>query len=309
MRTPFSERATEMGLNSTESKGMYQYEDMYSEVIYRQLMTMPTMMDRGMEIYNKTDGIEMPILAIFTKAPDAEDHTYCGTVSTLYNFMGNDVLNGRIRSAVREVGMPVLSENTIFSYDFTRMRNELIIQSSQHVPNAGDVLPVMIVQNSYNGTKAATLSFGIATYVNNQRVIFGFSLGEMRQVHIVNSNTEMASAVSSYMQVFSGSIMEMITNSFNSTLTDDQMLGTLDVIEGIGKKRREEISAMLAEMNPVAEGETPPLPSAWQMFLAIVRYSSFEPNLNVKRMLENAAESVLVIPTRMYEVLERLQSS
>jgi hypothetical protein len=129
----------------------------------------------------------------------------------------------------------------------------------------------------------------------------------MRQVHIANSNTEMASAVASYMQVFSGSILEMISNSFRSTLTEDQMLGTLDVIERIGKKRREEISAMLGEMNVESEGEGSPLPSAWQMFLAIVRYSSFEPNLNVKRMLENAAENVLVIPTRMYEVLERLQ--
>jgi len=62
-------------------------------------------------------------------------------------------------------------------------------------------------------------------------------------------------------------------------------------------------------MNQTPEGEEVQLPSAWHMFLAIVRYSSFEPNINIKRMLENAAESVLVIPTRMYGVLERLQSS
>jgi len=308
MRIPFSERATAMGLTAEAHKGLYSYSDRYSEIVYRQLVTMLLDIQRP-QFLHKTDGVEMPIMAIFSKAPDVEEYTYCGTVSNLYHFMGNDVLNERIRSAVQEVGMPVLTENTIFSYDLTRMRNELIIQSSQSVVNAGDVLPVMIVQNSYNGTKSASISFGIATYVNRDRVTFGFSLGEMRQVHIVNSNTEMASAVSSYMQVFSGSIAEMISNSFNSTLTEDQMLGTLDVIEGIGKNRRKKISTALAEMNPAAEGETPPLPSAWQMFLAIVRYSSFEPNLNVKRMLENAAESVLVIPTRMYEVLERLQSS
>ena len=306
MRTPFSERAEVMGLESLAYKGYYKYADRYSEVVYRQLAPMFT--NEASNLKHDTDGLPLPIIAIFTRKSESDDgYLYCGIVSDYYQFMGHDVLNQRIRAAVQEVGMPVLNENTILSYDLTKMRTELIIQSCQHIPNVGDVLPVMIVQNSYDGTKAATLSFGISTYVNAGRVVFGFKLGEMRQVHIANSNTEMASAVASYMQVFSGSILEMISNSFNSTLTEDQMLGTLDVIERIGKKRREEISAMLGEMNVESEGEGSPLPSAWQMFLAIVRYSSFEPNLNVKRMLENAAENVLVIPTRMYEVLERLQ--
>lgn len=304
MRTPFSERAIEMGLESQANKGLYQYTDRYSQIIYRQLMT------ESSDPAHETDGLQTSIIALYSKPVDSqEDYLYCGIVSDYYQFMGNDVLNQRIRSAVQEVGMPILTENTIFSYDLTRMRNELIIQSSQEVANHGDILPVMIIQNSYNGTKAASLSFGIATYINSERVTFGFSLGEMRQVHIVNSNTEMTSAVASYMQVFSGSILEMITNSFNSTLTEEQMLGTLDVIEKIGTRRRKKISSILAEMSSVNEDGEAVLPSAWQMFLSIVRYSSFEPNLNTKRMLENAAESVLVIPARMYEVLERLQES
>lgn len=304
MRTPFSERAIEMGLEPQEHKGLYQYTDRYSQVVYRQLLT------ESSDPAHETDGLQTSIIALYSKPVDSqEDYLYCGIVSDSYQFMGNDVLNQRIRSAVQEVGMPILTENTIFSYDLTRMRNELIIQSSQEVANHGDILPVMIIQNSYNGTKAASLSFGIATYINSERVTFGFSLGEMRQVHIVNSNTEMTSAVASYMQVFSGSILEMITNSFNSTLTEEQMLGTLDVIEKIGTRRRKKISSILAEMSSVNEDGEAVLPSAWQMFLSIVRYSSFEPNLNTKRMLENAAESVLVIPARMYEVLERLQES
>ena len=68
--------------------------------------------------------------------------------------------------------------------------------------------------------------------------------------------------------------------------------------------------ADVASINPQPEDDGPPrLPSAWQVFLAIARYSSLEPNLNAKRLLENAAESVLVIPPRMYEVLDQLQSS
>lgn len=304
MRTPFGVRAQEMGLSYNAMKQMATYGDQYSDVIYRQMVTMSGEED--------TDSTVIPIQAIFTRGsnnPQGE-FIYCGYVSDFYQFMGNDVLNQRVRDAVQEVGMPIMRENPILSFDYTRMRNEMIIQSSQQVPNAGDILPVMIVENSYNGTKAATMSFGIATHVNDERVIFGFSLGQLRQVHIVNSGTEMASAVSSYMQVFTNSISEMITQSFNSTLTPEQMLGTLDMIEKIGKKRREEVSEFLSEMTPpTIEGQEPPMPSAWQMFLAIVRYSSFEPNLNIKRLLENAAESVLVIPPRMFEVLEELQSS
>jgi hypothetical protein len=307
MRTTFNERAVEMGLESVEEKGLYRYSDRYGEVVYRQLSTLrsdiPGIQD------HETDDRTIPLIGIFTKPPTSLGYQYCGYVSNLYQFIGNDILNQQIRNAIQEVGMPILVENSILSYDLTRMRNEIIIQSGQTVPEAGDILPVMIVNNSYNGTKAATVAFGISTYVRRERVIFSFDLGEMRQVHIVNANTEMSSVISSYMEVFTGNIIDLVQQNFRSRLTEDQMLGTLDVLERIGKKKRKEISKFLQEMNPAQEGEDPPLPSAWLMFLAIVRYSSFEPNLNTKRMLENAAESVLVIPVRMYEVLERLQSS
>jgi hypothetical protein len=197
--------------------------------------------------------------------------------------------------------MPIMTENTIMSDNLTRMRNEIIIQSSQNIPNAGDVLPVMVVNNSYDGTRAATIAFGIAMNYNNNRVVFAFNLGEIRQVHIESSTTSMSSAVNSYMGVFTEDILDMVTQSFESRLTEDEMLAVLDVIEGYGKKRREAVSALLDEITPESG-----LPTAWQIFLAIVRYSSFEPNLNIKRMMENAAESVLVIPPRMYEVLDRL---
>lgn len=306
MRTTFNERAVEMGLDViNEYKGSYSYSDRYGEVVYRQLSTIGS---DDVEIH-ETDAMPVPLIGIFTKPPESFGYMYCGYVSNLYQFIGNDILNQQIRNAIQQVGMPILVENTITSYDCTRMRNEIIIQSGQNVPEAGDILPVMIVNNSYNGTKAASVAFGISTYVRRERVIFSFGLGEMRQVHIVNANTEMSSVISSYMEVFTGNITDLVQQNFRSRLNEDDMLGTLDLIEKVGKRRREEISKLLQELNPAPEGEDPPLPSAWQMFLAIVRYSSFEPNLNIKRMLENAAESVLVIPARMYDVLERLPSS
>ena len=299
--TPFHERAEQMGLDTSFAyRGMYIYSDRYSEVVYRQLQT-GILPHHEMNIPHPTDGLIVPKLGIFTKGPEWVDYRYAGYVSQLYKFIGNDVLTRRIREAIGSVGMPIMTENTIMNDLLTRMRNEIIIQSSQNIPNAGDVLPVMIVNNSYDGTRAATIAFGIAMNYNNNRVVFAFNLGEMRQVHIESSTTSISSAVNSYMGVFTESILDMVTQSFESRITEDEMLAVLDVIEGYGKKRKEAISALLDEITT----ESGP-PTAWQIFLAIVRYSSFEPNLNIKRMMENAAESVLVIPPRMYEVLARL---
>ena len=291
MARSFADRAADMGLNvDLAYKGLFSYIDRHSEVVYRELA--PAIVENDQNEH-PTDGLPSPMLGIYTKAPDWRDYRYAGYVSNFYKFIGNEVLNQRIRDSILSVGMPIMTENTIFTYDYTRM-------------NAGDVLPVMIVCNSYNGTRAASVAFGIATSYRDNYTIFGFSLGEIRQVHIASSNTSVTSAVNSYMQIFAENITDMITQSFSSRLTEDEMLGVLDVIEGYGKKRREAVSTLLDEIQSASETQ---LPTAWQMFLAIVRYSSFEPNLNIKRMMENAAESVLVIPPRMYDVLERLEQS
>lgn len=301
----FAQRAEEMGLEANPITGLYSYSDRYSEVVYRDMFT--RMLYQGdSTLFHPTDGNQIPLLAIYTKDPDWEDYKYVGYVSGLYKFIGNDVLNQRIRDGITEVGMPIMTENTLFKYDHTHMRNEIIIQNGQRVMTVGDILPVMIVQNSYNGTRAASVAFGIAMEEGRNYLTFGFNLGEIRQVHIANSVTSITSTINSYMQVFTDNISEMITQSFSSQLTEEEMFGVLDVVEGFGKKRREAVSAILDEMQTGPPGT---LPTAWQMFLAIVRYSSFEPNLNIRKMMENAAESVLVIPPRMLEVLERLQES
>lgn len=305
MTTNFGTRVHELGLNTSHAvKGLYSYSDRYGEVIYRQLYTGYTDMD---DTSHPTDGIDVPIIGVFTKAPEWASYQYVGNISNLYKFIGNDVLNQRIRESIISIGMPLMRENPIMSANFARMRNEIVIQNGQNVLTLGDILPVMIVSNSYNGTNAASIAFGITMAHNHDTLTFGFKLGEMRQIHIVNSNTTITSAIHSYMQIFTEGITDLITENFTSHLTETEMLATLDIIENkFGKKRRESISALLDELQGESES---PLPTTWQMFLAIVRYSSFEPNLNIKRMMENAAESVLVIPQRIYEVLAELQTS
>jgi len=231
MKEPFSKRAEEMGLECNHDVKAYKYSDQYGEIIYRQLTTIGDNMDEP------TDGQAVPIYAIFTRDPNSEvPHNYCGCISDSYQFMGNDIINQKARDAVQEVGLPVLTENSFLTPDLTMLRTELIIQSAQSVPLVGDILPVMIISNSYNGTKSASISFGISTYAISQQIIFKFSLGEMRQIHIANSSTTLSSAVSSYMERFTRDIDEMITENFNSKVTTEQMFATMDLIEHISKK-------------------------------------------------------------------------
>jgi len=303
MIIPFNERAVEMGLEPFA--GGFKYSDQYADILYRPLSTSYSAEDRHI-----TDNYMSPYYAIFTKSVDQSNTSfvYCGIVSKIYKFMGHDVLNQRARDSILEIGLPVVRENPILSQRLTSMRNEIIIQSSVNVPSYDDVFPVMILHNTYDGSGAAVVTFGIGMYTNDRWITFSFNLGQLRQVHIESSDTTMTSSVETYLETFTENISDMITQSFSAQVTEDDLLSTLDVIEELGKGRRKEIAKILEELPPSRTiDQLPPLPSAWHVFLAIVRYSSFEPNLNVKRLLENVAERVLVIPTRMHEVLEHLQ--
>jgi hypothetical protein len=291
----FAARAESMGLDISQAeKGMFSYRDMYSEVVYRQLCTAPHQGENE-EGNHPTDGIEVPYLGIFIRAPQEEQFSYSGYISKMYKFVGNAALTDPIRESIVTTGNPILRENNILSGDYARFRHEMIISSSVKSAIAGDIMPAIIVNNSYNGTKAASISFGISTMGRSGYLTFAFRLGEIRMIHIESSDVSMTTAVSDYVQTFQGNISSMISESMSKRLTEEEMLATLDLVEGLGKRRRDIIS-----------GNLPETVTAWGMFMAIVRYSSFEANLNVKSMLENIAESVLVIPGRMYEVLDRL---
>ncbi|MGD2072241.1 MAG: hypothetical protein PVG65_01985 [Candidatus Thorarchaeota archaeon] len=303
----FEERAVEMGLQIDAQKGIYSYNDKFGSVLYRKLKTFK---DPEKQISHETDNFEIPALAVFTKPPtQTEDgYMYCGLVSRIYKFVGNEVLNNLIKKSISDVGLPIIKENTILSWKRTYMRNELTIRNGVTSPKYGDILPVMVIKNTYDGTGAQSIRFGLNMSYDGKPVTFAFTLGEMRQIHVAGASTVVKSAVGDYVQGFTENILDMINQSFNNKISEDELFSVLDVVENLGKKRREEVVKILQEMMPkVQEGQPVPLPSAWQVFLAIVRYSSLEPNLNVKSLLEDAAQSVLVIPTKMLEMLKKLE--
>ncbi len=129
---------------------------------------------------------------------------------------------------------------------------------------------------------------------DSERRSYSFSfrnkLISLSQVHLESARTR-STEIGRFVTVFNQNIEELIDANFNRQLTDEDVFSTLELIEKIGKRKREAISVIAQEMG---ENKT-----NWGMFMAIVKYSTFEKNLNVKTYLENAAERVLVVPTQL----------
>ena len=291
----FEDRCELMGLENRGDTSFY-YSDIYGEVVYKRIITKG---NSGL-----VDDVDIPGLALFVKADEEDEFSYQGTLSEMYKFVGNNIINEQIRTSIRDHGTPILRENTYFNTSKTQMFNEIIIQNLTNVPQAGDIYPTLVVKNSYNGTMSCRVAFGLSIQDDSGSIGFSFRIGEMKQIHIQNSDTTIQASVNNYIDSFSVNIVDLLQNSFSHVLTEDNIMETLELIESVGKRKREEISKVLTGIVGSRDPETNPTVSAFDMFLAITKYSTVEKNLNVKTMLENIAESVLVIPAQMLALLD-----
>jgi hypothetical protein len=299
-QNPFETMAAERGLTVSPESDIYSYRDRYAEIVFRPLYVRPT---QGATAHS-TDNFKTNLLSIFTRPNENVGFTYCGHISHIYNFIGHDLLCEKIRSSINSVGKPIIKEITTLSPDLTSIRVEMTIQNEIKTAQAGDIFPTIVVMNNYNGKKAASISFGLQSDI----VSFAFNLGSINQIHTEYASGRIAADVQSYLTAFTEGIGTMVENSFNAKLTEAQMFAVLDFIEDTGKRRRENVSGILQDLQKdITPGSANPLPSAWHLFLAITRYSTLESNLNAKRILENIAESVLVVPEKMFNVLKKLQ--
>lgn len=302
----FSERVVEMGLQDL-GNGNFYYQDQYAEVLYRELYTKQPRND-----YDDIFEVRAPIISLFTKVPSADEYRYCGSVSDRYRFAGHDTMNEPIRTSILETGNPILREQPYFSFGRVRMHNEIIIQHETTVPRVGIVYPQMTVKNTYDGTGQQEVSFGLALNASNSDRYLGFSfrqkLGSMKQVHLENAQTRLQAEIGGYVTTFPDNIVRLIEINFDNRIEETEMLSTLEVIEVIGKKRREKISSILQEISGAQDEEsmTQSGITSWQLFLAITRYSAIEGNLNARTLLEDVAERVLVVPDRMIRVVEEI---
>lgn len=272
----FETRAPTMGLTVEENGMIFSYSDIHSSVKYKKLMTVNE---------------NVPYLALFA-GYNPDDVRFKAILSDKYEFEGNEVINGTVRNNISDANSTIFRENTILNKDYTMMYNEIIIDNCQNL-NVGNVYPTFIVVNSYNGTRRKEISFGINISGDNSLGIgLRESLGVISQIHSENHSTSMSGTMGNYVQIINDNINDVVEMNLRNTLDDDSILSTLDFVEKLGKKRRQEVASYLQELSDRSI-------TSWDLFLAVLRYSSKETNLNIKLMLENVAERVLELPTRM----------
>lgn len=304
VKPTFGDRAVEMGL-VVLSAGSYYYRDQFSQIIYKNLKTLG---DSGI-----VDDEEISHLAIFTKSLEDDidvEWKYQNFISDSYKFLGNAALIDQIKESITSVGNADLTERNFIAPNFTKMRHEIVINNPSVVPGVGTVSPMMNISNSYDGTGASTIVFGM--HINESDVLSSAfcteRFGKIKQIHLTGSSTELSAAFGEYVTIFGENITDMITENFNNQITESDMMKVLDIIETkAGKKRREMISNELPVNDPDAEAPATPTPwnmTSWQLFLTLTRFTSVEENLNSKRIMENIAERVLVVPEQMIEALK-----
>jgi len=270
----------------------FRYDDSIGSVIYKHLQS--------------KDSVDVPIYGIFTKPPVEDiEFKYSGYVSELYQFEGNEVMNNKIRQSILEVGTPIFREYIHLNPIRTRMSNEILIQHSSNIPRVGDVYPQIVVKNTYDGSGAREFLFGFSVLEENTRLFgFGFKnkIAKVRQVHNIHSRTSFSSPISKYVELFSENILAIIDHNFNTPVTEEHLTTVFDMLETIGKRRKIEVSGYLADMAKETGGTT----NAWNLFLAISFFSTIEKNVNIKSLLDDIAEKVLVIPIEIQSVLKEL---
>jgi len=286
----FGERSRDMGLTNL-GDGNFHYADRNCEVMYTYLS------------HNEVEASVMyfpaariPNLAIHTRRDDSGDWRYTGCiVSDLYKFEGNEAINNGVRGSIAQIGTPILREETLMSDDFTRMHNIIIIQNPTNIPAVGDIYPQISVGNSYNGKWSKSITFGINIKEENRNINFGFqtSLGSLRQIHHQHHGSNIVSPIGTMIDKFAGDITALFESNIHNRLSEEDIMNTLDLVEKAGKRRRNIVSTYIDELTADS-----PI-SSWQMFLAIAKFSSTERNLNAKRLLEDVAERVLILPVEM----------
>lgn len=298
----FIQETLEMGLTQIDV-GLFEYKDRYSSVWYEQL--------RGISTPN-----ELPTLGIFTGTPDTvlTERIYVGTVSTQYKFFGNAFAIDAVMESINNISEGNnIREKVLFSSNKTQISNELaIVNACTNINEAGIVVPLINIENSYNGTKAAIYSFGLgivnASYELIGSISFKHKIMGMRQIHILSSNTSLESNIGSYIDVFNSNITDLVNENFNKIIPAEDAMKALGMVEKLGKKRYTNVVNNLANLTNSSvenmdENNIPTI-NAWNMFMAIATYSCKEENMNAKKMLENIAERTLNIPTRMLAALQ-----
>jgi len=292
--TNFAANYAVMGLTDLGDE-TYFYTDQYSEVKYSRLIT-------------KNKNHDSSVFAIMTRNPSVpvdetdplEGFRFNGYVTGSYQFVGNGSLVSSVRDSVVGANQNVFREYPILGAGLTTFMTEMVIENPNTVDEIGIIKPQINISNSYNGTAKAKVSFGFSVFDgDDNRSGFSFynKLVSMDQIHIQNSNAMMSGPIGDFVTMFSNNIVNLITTNFQNALDADDTGEIVTLIEkaGLGKTRTTELKEHITALNGV---------TSWNIFHILTRYSTLEKNFNAKKILQNVAESVLVVPAEIMGVVE-----
>ena len=292
-KTNFSDNYGEMGLSDLGDEA-YFYSDQYSEIKYCRMIT-------------KNGHHDTPVFSIMTRNPNVpvengdplEGFRHAGYVSGSYNFVGNETLVASVRDSIASAGQAVFREYPSFGAGLVSFMTEMVIENPNTQNEVGVVKPQINISNSYNGTAKAKVAFGFSVYNGNERAGFSFwnKLVKIDQIHIRNSSAIMSGPIGDFVSMFSDNITGLIRSNFQNELDEDATGDIINILEksGLGKTRRTELTEHINAL----DGKT-----SWNIFHILTRYSTLEKNFNAKKILQNVAESVLVVPAEIMEVVD-----
>lgn len=295
----FDERIEEMKLQK-RGNGLFYYEDEFGKVAYRTLHTKKD--DATVE--DVASDYQVPAIALFTKHPTMEGpFEYRGILSNFYKFVGNSVALSKIVESITQAGTFVADRKVLINPIFTQMYAQILLRNPKTVPQVGDIFPQLTIRNSYDGTLQQKMAFGISMQLNSRVLSCNFrdSLGQISQKHHESAKT-VSVGIGKFVDVFTGGIDDLVSSNMNNQMTYESVSLTLDAIDKIGAKRKDDIQKLIDGYNATLKTLDKPITS-WDIFLAILKYTGLEQNINAKVLLENIAERVLIFPTSMMNVL------
>jgi len=295
-RLTFAERAVDMGLTILD-EGTYVYEDDFSKIAYKVLKTL-----EGSDIVGD---LVIPDLGIFTSGLEADaEWGYHKSISDSYKFLGNATLINQIKESILAVGNADLEETRFMSGNLCEIRHEIIVKNGHDIPEIGSVFPMLNIKNTYNGSGAAAITFGmsIAAADGVTSSISDEVFGQIKQIHLEGANAELTAKFGDFITIFDDNIQDVVASNFANEVTPEEMMSLLKRIQTKAGKQR---SVAFSKEISYEEGQAINM-NHWQLFLALTRFTSVERNINQKKAMESVVESVLVLPAEMISSLKAI---
>lgn len=290
MSFSFLENATSMGLTPFQDNDeCFYYQDEFSSVVYKTIYT--------------SQNERLPHISFHT-GENLDEVRYRGILSKSYKFKGNRVLVDQMLNSINSANLTIFEERSLMSPSYSSFLYNVALENMNNFGELGNIRPSLDIYNSYNGTRASIVVFGIQ--INDSKRKFNCGLmnqfGFLREIHLTNSSTSISPAIGEFVHTFNSNIEDMVQMN-HEELNDETIQDTLGFIEKLsGKKRKNSISGILNEINQNRGRIT-----NWDIFKAISLYTTNEGNLNLKK-LDNLIERVVKVPVAFNQLADRYRN-